>query len=109
MSTGIEMTEVGSVWIRACNAAENTPASRNRYVDLLRAISINAVVIGHWLVLAPIVEDGQFRLDHLLGFAPWTAWLTWGFQVMPIFFIVGGFANGVSIDSARRKGQGYKD
>ena len=106
MSTGIEMTEVGSVWIKACKAAENTPTSRNRYVDLLRAISITAVVIGHWLVLAPIVEDGQFQLDHLLSFAPWTAWLTWGFQVMPIFFMVGGFSNAASWESALRNKRG---
>jgi hypothetical protein len=33
--------------------------------------------------------------------------LTWVFQVMPIFFLVGGYSNGLSWRSARRKGQGY--
>ena len=34
-------------------------------------------------------------------------WLTWLFQVMPIFFIVGGYANAVSLESAKRRGIGY--
>jgi hypothetical protein len=34
-------------------------------------------------------------------------WLTWIFQVMPIFFIVGGYSNGVSLESARNKNIDY--
>lgn len=33
--------------------AELTPDHRNRYVDLLRAVSILVVVFGHWLMAAP--------------------------------------------------------
>jgi fucose 4-O-acetylase-like acetyltransferase len=36
--------------------AEQTPPGRNRYVDFLRAVSILAVVIGHWLVITPWVS-----------------------------------------------------
>ena len=43
----------------------------------------------------------------MLARAPWTQWLTWLFQVMPIFFIVGGYANAVSLESASKKGTGY--
>ncbi len=38
---------------------------------------------------------------------PWTQWLTWGFQVMPVFFLVGGFSNGVSWSANRRDGGTY--
>jgi hypothetical protein len=38
---------------------------------------------------------------------PNTQWMTWVFQVMPIFFIVGGYANAVSLESASRRGVGY--
>lgn len=89
--------------------AEATPPQRNRYVDFLRALSILAVVSGHWLVAAPYMEDGAVQGEHLLGILPWTQWLTWGFQVMPIFFLVGGYSSGISWSANRRDGGGYSD
>lgn len=87
--------------------AEKTPAERNRYVDFLRAVSILMVVTGHWLIVALYYEDGSFIPGDLLELRPNTQWLTWVFQVMPIFFIVGGYANAVSLESARRRGIDY--
>ena len=88
--------------------AEQAPPERNRYVDFLRAFSILAVVVGHWLVAAPYIgSDGAVHGDHLLRILPWTQWLTWGFQVMPIFFLVGGFSNYASWSANRRKGESY--
>lgn len=83
---------VTSLWKRARAAAERTPESRNRYADFLRAVSIGAVVIGHWLMLAPFFEQGQLQFDHVLHIVPWAVWLTWVFQVMPVFFMVGGYS-----------------
>jgi hypothetical protein len=34
-----------------------TPASRDRYVDFLRAFSIVVVVIGHWTIALIFRED----------------------------------------------------
>lgn len=90
------------MWARARAMAEATPPERNRSVDFLRALSILAVVIGHWLVAAPYMQDGAVVGGHLLEILPWSVWLTWGFQVMPIFFLVGGFSNGVSWAATRR-------
>ncbi len=87
--------------------AEQTPAERNRYVDFLRAFSILAVVSGHWLVAVPYMENGAVTGGNLLDILPWTQWLTWGFQVMPIFFLVGGFSNGTSWAANRRDGGSY--
>jgi len=84
-----------------------TPAERNRYVDFLRAASILVVVTGHWLVAAAYYHDGTLTPGDVLDLQPGTQWLTWIFQVMPIFFIVGGYANAVSLESARRRGIGY--
>ncbi len=42
-----------NLWSQAAAAAARTPGSRNRYVDFLRALSILAVISGHWLVVAP--------------------------------------------------------
>ena len=97
------------LWTRALELADKTPASRNRYVDLLRAVSIGAVVLGHWLIAAPWMDGDHIRLDHMLAISPWTRWLTWLFQVMPIFFMVGGYSNAMSWDAARRAGRGYAD
>ncbi len=94
-------------WSKAREMAERTPETRNRYVDFLRAASITVVVVGHWLMSAPIVRDGELKLDDMLATAPWSQWLTWVCQVMPLFFIVGGYSNMVSWDSARRRGEGY--
>jgi len=96
-----------SIWSQAIAMAEKTPEQRNRYVDFLRAVSILMVVTGHWLIVALYYKDGTFIPGDLLELQPNTQWLTWVFQVMPIFFIVGGYANAVSLESARRRGTDY--
>jgi len=107
-----ELTEDGpprGMWQRALWFADHTPEARNRYVDFLRALSILAVVLGHWLIAAPYFNNGAPAYNHLLDLAPWSQWLTWLFQVMPVFFFVGGFSNGISWESAHRKNLSYRD
>jgi hypothetical protein len=87
--------------------ADATPPDRNRAVDSLRALSIAVVVFGHWLMAAVEVDDRELVAGHLLEMTTWTHPVTWILQVMPVFFVVGGFANGVSWRSARRRGEPY--
>ena len=89
--------------------AARTPAGRNRYADALRLLSIVVVVYGHWLLAVITVRDGQLDAVNLLTLEPWTHWLTWIFQVMPLFFFVGGYANAAAYRSARRKGVTWAD
>ncbi|WP_256557507.1 acyltransferase family protein [Bradyrhizobium cajani] len=97
-----------AVWSRAAELADRTPPSRNRYVDFLRAISMLVVTVGHWLAAAPYFDaTDTLTTSHILTVVPWTAWLTWIVQVMPIFFMVGGYANGISWRAARRDGRSY--
>lgn len=96
-----------TIWTRAAEIAARTPESRNRYVDFLRALSILAVISGHWLIAAPYVAGGTLTLTNMLARQPWTQLLTWVFQVMPVFFFVGGYSNGVSWHAARRDGKSY--
>lgn len=98
-----------SLWSRAKDLATQTPEDRNRYVDFLRAASILVVITGHWLIAAPYYADGALTPSDLLEVQPWTQWLTWIFQVMPIFFIVGGYSNAVSLESTHRRGTGYAE
>lgn len=88
--------------------ADQTPADRNRAIDALRAMSILVVVFGHWLIAAVSIDsDGDLVAGHLLDLETWTHPLTWILQVMPVFFIVGGYANGLSWRSTMRKGEPY--
>jgi len=96
-----------SLWHRALGFAEQTPESRNRYVDFLRALSILAVVVGHWVISAPYLDTGRPTLPHILDISPWTHWLTWLFQVMPVFFFVGGYSNYTAWEAATRRGDPY--
>ncbi len=92
-----------NIWSQARELAAQTPDSRNRYVDFLRAVSILVVITGHWLIVALHYQDGSLTLGDMLVIQPDMQWLTWVFQVMPVFFIVGGYANAVSLESAHRR------
>src|SRR5499425_552592 len=97
-----------AAWSRAADLADRTPPSRNRYIDFLRAMSMLVVIVGHWLAAAPYFDaTNTLTTPHILTVVPWTAWLTWILQVMPIFFMVGGYANGISWRAARRDGKSY--
>ena len=83
-------------WQKAIFLSKNTPVSRNRFVDFLRILSIMLVIIGHWLIVTAVVRDSGFWGTDVLSVLPGTHWLTWIFQIMSVFFIVGGYANSVS-------------
>jgi fucose 4-O-acetylase-like acetyltransferase len=85
--------------------AARTPVTRDRYVDFLRAVSILAVVFGHWFIEIIRWRGGILSTTSAVGVTR-GMWLgTWFFQVMPIFFFVGGFSNMVAFDSSRRRGE----
>lgn len=87
---------------RAQWAAMNTPEKRNRAVDLYRVVAIGFVVLGHWLLVAPVIRNGELELSILLAEQTWTQYATWIFQVMPVFFFVGGYSNALSWSSASK-------
>ncbi|MFG1923903.1 acyltransferase [Cryptosporangium sp. NPDC048952] len=88
--------------LSAADLAAATPATRDRYVDLLRVFSIGVVVLGHWLMLTLSVDDGELRTGNVLASLPAAQGLTWLFQVMPLFFLVGGAAHAAALTSRRR-------
>jgi hypothetical protein len=89
--------------------AAATPASRDRYVDLLRFASIAVVVLGHWLMIVVTYEHGRIDGTNALVSIPKLKYLTWVLQVMPVFFFVGGFSNLVTIDAVARRGGRFAD
>ena len=81
----------------AVDFARATPADRNRVIDLMRVVALLCVVVGHWLKQGIFIDaEGIPHRQGLLDLAPWTHPVTWLFQVMPIFFLVGGFSNALS-------------
>jgi fucose 4-O-acetylase-like acetyltransferase len=95
--------------LSAAQLAAATPASRERYVDFLRAASIVSVVFGHWLMAVVVWRHGHFSNGNSISVVPGLWTLTWVLQVMPVFFFVGGFANLVTLDGLRRRGAGYTE
>ncbi|HEX7277533.1 MAG TPA: acyltransferase [Acidimicrobiales bacterium] len=91
----------------AGDLAAATPTTRDRYVDFLRVASLAVVMLGHWLMAVVVWADGRIHTSNVLEVTPSARWLTWVFQVMPVFFIVGGFSNSASLAAARRKGTTY--
>lgn len=95
----------GRVSSRLDELARATPATRDRYVDFLRAASIVAVVFGHWFISINHLERDIYSTTSAVGLTS-GMWLgTWLFQVMPVFFFVGGFSNLVTYDSFERRGE----
>lgn len=92
---------------RAKELASRTTEDRNRVVDTMRVVSILIVVTGHWLMAAVVIRDGSIAAENVLTTIPIAGPLTWIFQVMPIFFFVGGYSNALSWRSARRRGEPY--
>ncbi len=76
--------------------AAATPPERNRVVDFWRALAILVVVFGHWLAASIWLTpdgNGDIELMNSLEWVPYAGWVTWLVQVMPIFFLAGGYAN----------------
>ena len=88
---------------------EQTPATRDRYLDLLRVASILVVVLGHWMARVLTDDDGAVAETYILEAIPVTQWATLLFNVMPIFFIVGGALNAPSWRRAREEGEPAAD
>ena len=88
--------------------ADETPPTRNRVVDFVRVVSILVVVFGHWFAASIwLLPDGEIRLMNSLEWIPYAGWVTWVVQVMPIFFLVGGYANGRALHAREREGIDY--
>lgn len=77
-----------------------TPHDRDRVVDLVRGASIAVVVLWHWTFSVTRWNDGALSMPNPIGEASGLWLLTWVLQVMPLFFVVGGFSNAAGWTSA---------
>ncbi|MFB7786249.1 acyltransferase [Streptomyces vinaceus] len=102
------MFELRSRWsVLADRIDSGTPADRDRAVDALRAFAILGVVLGHWLVTALTTADGGLGNTSPLAHLPWLAPVSWMFQTLAVFFLVGGHVAARGHASARERGVPY--
>ena len=90
------LAQVSRVRVLARRVDAATPPHRDRAVDALRALAIAGVIGGHWLVTALVTGSSQHGTvlhdDSPLASMPWLAPLSWLFQTLAVFFLVGGYS-----------------
>ncbi|MFC5993354.1 acyltransferase [Pseudonocardia hispaniensis] len=82
-----------------------TAVQRERYIDFLRAFSILVVVLWHWAFTILIWGPTGPRATSPLGFTSGLWVLTWLFQVLPLFFFVGGYVHLTAWQRAQVRGE----
>ena len=90
------LAQVSRVRVLARRVDAATPPQRDRAVDALRALAIAGVIGGHWLVTALVTGSSQHGTvlhdESPLASMPWLAPLSWVFQTLAVFFLVGGYS-----------------
>ena len=66
-----------------------TPADRDRAIDVIRIVSLVGVVFGHTVMATSTIRDDIFIWSNLLTASTVFQALTWVFQIMPLFFFAG--------------------
>ncbi|MFD1934666.1 MULTISPECIES: acyltransferase family protein [Nonomuraea] len=79
---------------------------RDKYVDWLRAVSLITVVVWHWAFTILVWTPEGPSPTSPLGFTSGLWILTWLFQVLPLFFYVGGHVHLLSWHRACERGTG---
>ena len=80
-------------------------SKRDLTLDLARVFCVLLVVLIHLLMVGVgIGPDGQVQVSRPLEEQWWFAPVTWAGQIMPLFFVVGGFASLTAWRSLVRRG-----
>ena len=78
-----------SVFPSPAEVEANTPITRDRAIDVIRIVSLLAVIVGHTIMATSIISDDVFIWSNLLTESVVFQALTWVFQIMPLFFFAG--------------------
>lgn len=77
---------------------------RDTGIDLVRAFCVVVVVLLHALMAGVTLGEAGPEFVNAAEGAPWFAPLTWVVQIMPLFFVVGGFAGSIAYRRLRERG-----
>jgi fucose 4-O-acetylase-like acetyltransferase len=85
-------------------------SKRDLTLDLARVFCVLLVVVIHLLEVGVGVDaHGGITVSRPLEKQSWFDAVTWVFQIMPLFFVVGGFAGMTAWRSMRRRGGSAAD
>ena len=89
---------------RAFRASSIDLSKRDLTLDLARVFCVALVVVIHLLMAGVgLAPDGELVISKPLEEQPWFAAATWAGQIMPLFFVVGGFASLTAWRSLQRR------
>jgi len=95
---------------RGANVASSIDLSRRDLtLDLARVFAVLLVVLIHLLEVGVGTGPHGLTISRPLEHQPWFNAITWVFQIMPLFFVVGGFASSTAWRSLGRRGGGARD
>lgn len=81
-----------------------TPAVRDTGIDLVRSLCVVAVVLLHAIMVGVHVVDGRPVFDNASTGTWWIVPVSWVLQVMPLFFVIGGFSGLLASRAALARG-----
>jgi hypothetical protein len=61
-------------------------------------------VVGHWLLTSITYRGSQLSGLDAIGYVSWAGWVTLAFQVMPVFFLAGGYVHAGSWARQQERG-----
>jgi hypothetical protein len=78
-------------------------AGRDEVIDLLRSIATTTVVVWHWMFTILVWRSDGPHADNPIGYVSGLWSLTWVLQVMPLFFVAGGYVHSVAWAKSRER------
>jgi hypothetical protein len=73
--------------------AHHPDGGRDDLIDLLRSLATTTVVLWHWVFTILVWRADGPHPDNPIGYVSGLWSLTWVLQVMPLFFVAGGFVH----------------
>ncbi len=98
------MTQAGATDAHTEHALPGNAGTRDTFIDFVRAFSLIVVVIWHWaFTILKWRSDGPHATNPI-GFTDGLWLSSWLFQVMPLFFFVGGYGHQQSYKRKQERG-----
>lgn len=79
-------------------------ASRDTGIDFVRALCVLGVVLLHSIMVGVTVDASGPVFENASDGTGWIAPLSWVLQVMPLFFVIGGFSGLLAYRRMRQRG-----
>ncbi len=104
-----EVTEKGRPGRPSEADIQRAISKRDLVVDLARVVCVLTVVVVHTLFVGVRETPNGFDIEKTVELQWWFNGVSWVFEIMPLFFVVGGFAAATAYRSALKKGRDAGD